>query len=269
MERAHVSSSTRTSAGAATAFPWVSISSATAGTAPGQRLDVDPVRHLERLHREHLPGPGLRHPLRRPGFERLVRPLVEDRPRARPDHDRVYLSYRKYPKGAKIFPFKPKQADAGGMLEVLTILPKPAQIRLPGRNAEYDAPAGMFWRAVPLEARAGHRRGCSRRQSGRAAGESGADHRSAVPRAERADLLFDGVSPPLEGRLWRTPSRCCAASTPTTTTTACRTGSRCTGTASSWTGPRPPGRSPGHRQGREDQPATLPGPDCAEGPPAN
>jgi hypothetical protein len=68
-----------------------------------------------------------------------------------PDHDRVYLSYRKYPKGAKIFPFRPKQPDAGGALEVLTILPRPAKIRLPGRNAEYDAPAGMFWRQFDLK----------------------------------------------------------------------------------------------------------------------
>ena len=69
----------------------------------------------------------------------------------RPDHDRVYLSYRKYPKGAKLFPFKPKQPDAGGVIEVLTILPKAAKVRLPGRGVEYDAPAGMFWKQFPLE----------------------------------------------------------------------------------------------------------------------
>jgi hypothetical protein len=68
-----------------------------------------------------------------------------------PDHDRVYLSYRKYPKGAKLFPFKPKQPDAGGMLEVLTLLPRPAKIHLPGREAEYDAPAGMSWRQFELK----------------------------------------------------------------------------------------------------------------------
>jgi hypothetical protein len=67
------------------------------------------------------------------------------------DHDRVYVSYRKYPKGAKLFPFKPKQPDAGGMLEVLTILPQPATIRLPGREAGYEAPAGMFWRQFELK----------------------------------------------------------------------------------------------------------------------
>jgi hypothetical protein len=68
-----------------------------------------------------------------------------------PDHDRVYLSYRKYPKGARLFPFKPKQPDAGGVLEVLTILPRPARVRLPGRDAEYDVPARMFWRQFDLK----------------------------------------------------------------------------------------------------------------------
>lgn len=67
------------------------------------------------------------------------------------DHDRVYLSYRKYPHGAKIFPFKPKQGDANNcVLEVLTILPAPAKVRLPGRDAEWDAPAGMSWKQFPL-----------------------------------------------------------------------------------------------------------------------
>ena len=67
------------------------------------------------------------------------------------DHDRVYLSYRTYPKGAKIFPFRPKQPDAGGVLEVLTILPRPARVRVIGRGAEFDAPAGMFWRQFDLK----------------------------------------------------------------------------------------------------------------------
>jgi hypothetical protein len=68
-----------------------------------------------------------------------------------PDRDKVYLLYRKYPKGATTFPFKQKQPDAGGVLEVLTILPRPASIRLPGREAEYDAPSGIFWRQFDLK----------------------------------------------------------------------------------------------------------------------
>lgn len=67
-----------------------------------------------------------------------------------PDHDRIYLTYKKYPKGAKMFPFKRKQPDTDGVIEVLTILPKPGRIRLPGRNAEFDAPAGLHVREFPL-----------------------------------------------------------------------------------------------------------------------
>lgn len=68
----------------------------------------------------------------------------------KPDHDRVYLIYRKYPHGAKIYPFKPKQPDAEVCLEVLTILPRPAKVRLPGRAAEWEAPAGMSWKQFPV-----------------------------------------------------------------------------------------------------------------------
>ena len=67
------------------------------------------------------------------------------------DHDRVYFSYRKYPHGAKLFPFQPKQGDAKNcVLEVLTILTAPAQVRLSGRDAQWDAPAGMSFRQFPL-----------------------------------------------------------------------------------------------------------------------
>jgi len=59
------------------------------------------------------------------------------------DHDKLYLSYRKYPKGVTIFPFQRKQPDGPAVLEVVTILTAPATIRLPGRDAEWEAPAGM------------------------------------------------------------------------------------------------------------------------------
>lgn len=67
-----------------------------------------------------------------------------------PDHDQVFLLYRKYPHGAKLYPFKPRQPDGGGVLEVLTILVRPARLRLPGRDTQWDAPAGMSWRQFPL-----------------------------------------------------------------------------------------------------------------------
>lgn len=60
-----------------------------------------------------------------------------------PDHDRVYVIYQKYPKDAKIWPFKGGGGPRG--IEVKTILTAPATIRLPGRNIEYQAGAGMDW----------------------------------------------------------------------------------------------------------------------------
>ncbi|MBL7223849.1 MAG: hypothetical protein ISS72_08350 [Candidatus Brocadiae bacterium] len=66
------------------------------------------------------------------------------------DHDKIYLIYRKYPKGATFYPFKAKRKDSGGVIEVLTILPAPAKLRLVGRDAEWHAPAGMSHRQFPL-----------------------------------------------------------------------------------------------------------------------
>jgi hypothetical protein len=69
-----------------------------------------------------------------------------------PDHDRVYVTYRKYPTGAKVFPFKTKFDVKNSTLEVVTILTAPATIRLPGRQVEYEAPAGFFRKQVSLTA---------------------------------------------------------------------------------------------------------------------
>ncbi len=65
------------------------------------------------------------------------------------ERDRVYLTYAKYPRDAKVWPFaqgwaKPRK------LEVLTILPEPATIRLPGRDIEFEAPAGYSRKQFPL-----------------------------------------------------------------------------------------------------------------------
>jgi len=68
-----------------------------------------------------------------------------------PDHDRIYIFSHRYTHGSKIFPFKEK-TRADNVIEVLTILPKAARIRLPGRDAEWDAPAGMAFKQVPLTA---------------------------------------------------------------------------------------------------------------------
>ena len=66
------------------------------------------------------------------------------------DHDRIYLTYHKYPKNARIFPFRSMFGPHDYSLEVLTILLKPATIRLPGRNISYEAPAGLSRKKFPL-----------------------------------------------------------------------------------------------------------------------
>jgi hypothetical protein len=69
----------------------------------------------------------------------------------RPDHDRIYLTYRRYPKGAKTFPFPRRlYSDVESVLEVTTILPRAAIVRLPGRNIEYRAEPGLTARQFPL-----------------------------------------------------------------------------------------------------------------------
>lgn len=70
------------------------------------------------------------------------------------DHDRVYLFSHKYADRTRMFPFVAK-ARADNLIEVVTILPSPARLRLPGRIAtdgstEWDAPAGMSYKQFPL-----------------------------------------------------------------------------------------------------------------------
>ena len=60
-----------------------------------------------------------------------------------PDHDQVYVVYPKYPKEAKIWPFRGQGGNRA--IEIKTILTAPATIRLPGRSIEYEAKAGMDW----------------------------------------------------------------------------------------------------------------------------
>ena len=67
------------------------------------------------------------------------------------DRDRMYLMHQEYPQGAPMFPFKRKQRDSEKALEVCTWLTEPATVRLPDRDVEYAAPAGMSHRQFPLE----------------------------------------------------------------------------------------------------------------------
>jgi hypothetical protein len=71
------------------------------------------------------------------------------------DRDKVYIFSHKYADAEMIYPFKgdPKQ---GNVIEVLTILPQAATIRVPGRKlasgepARWDAPAGLSFKQLPL-----------------------------------------------------------------------------------------------------------------------
>lgn len=65
------------------------------------------------------------------------------------DHDRVYVTYPKYPADAKIWPFKGRGGPRG--IDVQTILTAPATIRLPGRNIEFEANAGFGWVSEDFE----------------------------------------------------------------------------------------------------------------------
>lgn len=65
-----------------------------------------------------------------------------------PTHDRVYVFSRKYGADTQTFPFQ-SAMYIEGVIEVLTILPEPARIRVPGRG-EYDAPAGLHYQQFPV-----------------------------------------------------------------------------------------------------------------------
>jgi hypothetical protein len=67
------------------------------------------------------------------------------------DHDKLYLTYRRYAKDAPIFPLNSRRF-VDGVLEVASILTKPGAIQLPGRSATYDAPAGLYVKQFPLSA---------------------------------------------------------------------------------------------------------------------
>lgn len=74
----------------------------------------------------------------------------------RPEHDKIYLIYPKYRHELSAYPFGNRgvwrDTDAMNKLEVLSILTRPGRIRMPGRNAEWDAPTGLSWKQFPLTA---------------------------------------------------------------------------------------------------------------------
>ena len=70
-------------------------------------------------------------------------PKVED--------DRIYVIYPKYPKYAEAncFPFRvARHVNYNKPIEVITILKSPGKVRMPGRNIEWNAPAGYYYRQI-------------------------------------------------------------------------------------------------------------------------
>jgi hypothetical protein len=68
--------------------------------------------------------------------------------------DKVYVFSHKYAHDTKMFPFK-ALSRSDNVIEVLTILPKSARLRMPGRvtidgETEWEAPAGMSYKKFPL-----------------------------------------------------------------------------------------------------------------------
>ena len=65
------------------------------------------------------------------------------------DKDHVYLVYPPYPKGSRVYPFHDFAPEIGNTLEVVTYLTRPATVTLPGRNASWEAPAGLSFKKFP------------------------------------------------------------------------------------------------------------------------
>lgn len=70
------------------------------------------------------------------------------------DHDKVYIFSHKYAHDTHMFPFK-AMTRADNQIEIVTILPRPAMLRSPGRKTvdgetEWQAPAGMSFKRLPL-----------------------------------------------------------------------------------------------------------------------
>lgn len=68
-----------------------------------------------------------------------------------PDRDRVYVFSHKYAHGSRMFPFQAK-TRSDNVIAVVTILTRPARMRMPGRDQEWDAPAGLHQYKAPLTA---------------------------------------------------------------------------------------------------------------------
>ena len=71
----------------------------------------------------------------------------------KPESDKIYAIYHKYPVGAErdCFPFQAARViDLDKKLEVVTMLTEPGVVTLAGRDIRYEAPAGFCYRQFPL-----------------------------------------------------------------------------------------------------------------------
>ncbi|MEI6519014.1 MAG: hypothetical protein WCO98_03080 [bacterium] len=72
-----------------------------------------------------------------------------------PDHDQIYIFSHKYAHNTKMYPFKAKNR-ADNLIEIITILPKSAQLRVldrefvDGGKAEWTAPVGYSYKQLKL-----------------------------------------------------------------------------------------------------------------------
>lgn len=85
------------------------------------------------------------------GLNRLFIDCWKTGKEAQTDKDRIFVSFLKYDENAVVFPFQIYNPRPG-VLEVVTLLKEPGRVELPGRDAAYDAPAGLHHRQFPLEA---------------------------------------------------------------------------------------------------------------------
>jgi hypothetical protein len=67
-----------------------------------------------------------------------------------PQEDSIHLIFRRHVNGASSYPFQMRRS-AQGVLEVVTVLKAPAEVSVPGNNVKYQAPAGMFFKQLPLQ----------------------------------------------------------------------------------------------------------------------
>ena len=121
----------------------------------------------------------------------------------KPQRDKLYLFYREYPKGAKVFPFQTKQPDAGGR-DRGARHPHQTRDRAPGgARRPVGRPGWDELPAVRTDAGPGGRGDRPRRRDRALVGEPRASDGQALPRAELHGGDLRRARTALEARLPR------------------------------------------------------------------